>query len=160
MGGQPLPLLPVLDTYSFAPTTIALVMFLVTFHRQGLVKKLWPSPSRFYRAALRWVFCPKAATLEEDAQSAQKLVRGGSGINQSTTNQPINNHTNQQSHRAAIISHQAAITPIIKLDRTDPVDIVGCTSRSRPTCAAVVLCRDSLFSLPFPLREFMGRTRW
>lgn len=60
-----------------------LLVTFVTFHRQGLVKRLWPSPSRFYRAALRWVFCPKNSSLQEDAQSAEKMVRGGSTINQS-----------------------------------------------------------------------------
>lgn len=55
----------------------------VMFHRQTLVSRLWPDPSRFYRAALRWIFCPNAATIQEDALSAEKMVRCGATVSQS-----------------------------------------------------------------------------
>ncbi|CAM9188007.1 unnamed protein product [Ectocarpus fasciculatus] len=42
--------------------------------KPSLSARLWPSASRFYRAALRWVFCPKDFSIEEDAQSAQRMA--------------------------------------------------------------------------------------
>lgn len=43
-------------------------------NKPSLSTRLWPSASRFYRAALRWVYCPKDCSIEEDAQSAQRMV--------------------------------------------------------------------------------------
>ncbi|CAN0438690.1 unnamed protein product, partial [Ectocarpus sp. 12 AP-2014] len=42
--------------------------------KPSLSTRLWPSASRFYRAALRWVYCPKDCSIEEDAQSAQRMA--------------------------------------------------------------------------------------
>lgn len=42
--------------------------------KPSLSARLWPSASRFYRAALRWVHNPKDFSIEEDAQSAQRMV--------------------------------------------------------------------------------------
>ncbi|CAM9405462.1 unnamed protein product [Ectocarpus sp. 6 AP-2014] len=42
--------------------------------KPSLSARLWPSASRFYRAALRWVYCPKDCSIEEDAQSAQRMA--------------------------------------------------------------------------------------